>query len=79
MTSPRHKAIQIIAQNGGTIRTGEALAASVHPRTLYALRDNGTLEMVTRGLYRLASLPPAGDPDRYCRNAIASQVFSRKK
>lgn len=63
MTSPRHKAIKIITENGGTIRTGEALAGGIHPRTLYALRDNGTLEMVARGLYRLASLPPAGDPD----------------
>lgn len=58
-----HKAIKIITEHGGTIRTGEALAGGIHPRTLYALRDNGTLEMVTRGLYRLASLPPAGDPD----------------
>jgi len=57
------KAITIVAGHGGTIRTGEALARGIHPRTLYALRDNGTLEMVARGLYRLAGLPPAGDPD----------------
>ncbi|NLO32444.1 MAG: type IV toxin-antitoxin system AbiEi family antitoxin domain-containing protein [Candidatus Hydrogenedentes bacterium] len=73
MTSPRHKAIKIITENGGTIRTGEALAGGIHPRTLYALRDNGTLEMVVRGLYRLASLPPAGDPNL----ALVAGLFHR--
>lgn len=63
MTSPRHKAIKRIAQHGGMIRTKEALAIGIHPRTLYGLRDDGTLEMVARGLYRLAALPPMGDPD----------------
>lgn len=63
MASPTDKAIKIITGHGGTIRTVEALARGIHPRTLYALRDNGTLEMVARGLYRLAALPPAGDPD----------------
>lgn len=57
------KARAIIAGRGGTIRTGEALARGIHPRTLYALRDNGTLETVARGLYRLSDLPPVGDPD----------------
>lgn len=63
MLTPMDKAIGIITGHGGTIRTGEALALGVHPRTLYALRDNGTLEMVARGLYRVAGLPPVGDPD----------------
>lgn len=63
MTPAERAAQKIIAANGGTIRTGEALAAGIHPRTFYALRDNGTLEQLTRGLYRLADLPPLGDPD----------------
>lgn len=57
------KALKIIAARGGTIRTGEALTSGIHPRTFYALRDIGALEMVTRGVYRLSSLPPLGDPD----------------
>lgn len=48
---------------GGTVRTSEALAAGVHPRTLYALRDAGELLQLARGLYRLADLPPLTDPD----------------
>lgn len=45
------------------MRTGEALAAGIHARTLYALRDSGQLEQLARGLFRLAELPPPGDPD----------------
>ncbi len=63
MASPTDEAIKIITGHGGTIRTGEALARGIHPRTLYALRDNGALELVARGLYRLVGLPPVGDPD----------------
>ncbi len=63
MASPMDNAIKLIAAYGGTVRTGEALARGIHPRTLYALRDNGALEMLARGLYRLADLPRAGDPD----------------
>ena len=63
MTAPTEKALQIIAAMGGTIRTSQALAAGIHPRTLYALRDDGSLERLALGLYRLADLPPVGDPD----------------
>jgi len=63
MVNAVQKALAIIAAKGGTIRTGEALAAGIHPRTLYAMRDSGALVTLARGLYRLASLPPVGDPD----------------
>ncbi|MBI1320155.1 MAG: transcriptional regulator [Candidatus Hydrogenedens sp.] len=63
MPTATDKALAMIAKHGGVIRTGEALARGIHPRTLYALRDNGTLIALARGLYRLADLPPVGDPD----------------
>jgi len=63
MTTAIETALQIIAARGGTIRTSEALSSGIHPRTLYALRDEGLLEQLARGLYRLADLPPIGDPD----------------
>jgi predicted transcriptional regulator of viral defense system len=63
MSTGSEIALQIIADKGGTVRTREALAAGIHPRTLYALRDNGRLVQLARGLYRLADLPPVGDPD----------------
>jgi predicted transcriptional regulator of viral defense system len=56
-------AITIFRQHGGTLRTAEALRLGVHPRTLYAMRDSGVLERLSRGLYRLAELPPLSNPD----------------
>lgn len=50
-------------EHGGILRTKEALSLGVHPRTLYAMRDAGKLERLGRGLYRLADLPPLGNPD----------------
>lgn len=49
--------------HGGTLRTSEALHLGVHPRTLYAMRDSGILKQISRGLYRLAELPPFANPD----------------
>jgi predicted transcriptional regulator of viral defense system len=45
------------------LSTGDALRAGIHPRDLYALRDSGELEPVSRGVFRLASLPPLDEPD----------------
>jgi hypothetical protein len=33
----------------------------IHPRTLYALRDEGSIERLSRGLYRLANAVPLGE------------------
>jgi predicted transcriptional regulator of viral defense system len=56
-------AITLFQRHGGTLRTSEALRLGVHPRTLYAMRDSGVLEQLSRGLYRLAELPPLANPD----------------
>ncbi|MBD3336010.1 MAG: transcriptional regulator [Candidatus Eisenbacteria bacterium] len=57
------KAAEIFKKHGGVLRTAEALRSGIHPRTLYAMRDSGLLERVSRGAYRLASGPPLGSPD----------------
>ncbi|MBU2603642.1 MAG: type IV toxin-antitoxin system AbiEi family antitoxin domain-containing protein [Actinobacteria bacterium] len=57
------RALEIFRNAGGLLRTRQALAAGVHPRTLYAMRDAGLLDRLGRGLYRLANLPPLGSPD----------------
>ena len=54
---------QLFVKYGNMLRTGKALELGIHPRTLYALRDQGELERVGRGLYRLASAPPLTSPD----------------
>jgi predicted transcriptional regulator of viral defense system len=41
----------------------EALRLGINRKTLYAMRDTAVLEIVTRGLYRLASLEPLAHPD----------------
>jgi len=56
MQSARKKAIEIIKKRGGLIRTHEALAEGIHRRTLYALRDEGALIPISRGLYQLSDM-----------------------
>ena len=54
MTISKEKsAIRIIKANKGIIRTNEAIKNHIHPRTLYSLRDKGTLEQISYGLYKL--------------------------
>ena len=57
------KAIRVFRRHGGVLRTSEAIRHGIHPRTLYAMRDAGVLERLSRGLYRLADLPPLSNPD----------------
>ena len=57
------QAASVFRERGGVLRTMEAVRLGVHPRTLYAMRDAGVLERLGRGVYRLADLPPLGNPD----------------
>jgi predicted transcriptional regulator of viral defense system len=67
------KAVAIFKQHGGILRTSKALREGIHPSTLYTMRDNGTLEVVSRGVFRLASSEPLGNPDLV---AVATRVPS---
>jgi predicted transcriptional regulator of viral defense system len=58
-----HRAEELFRQHDGMMRTQEALHAGIHPRTLYALRDAGVLEPLSRGIYRLREAGPLGNPD----------------
>jgi predicted transcriptional regulator of viral defense system len=57
------KAQSIFRQHGGVLRMSEALQAGIYRKMLYDMRDSGVIEKLERGLYRLASLPPLGNPD----------------
>lgn len=57
------RAREAFRKAGGVLRTAQALRAGIHPRDLYALRDAAVLEVVSRGVYRLADLPPLTEPD----------------
>lgn len=45
---------ELAERSGGAFRAGDAVKAGVHPRNLYALRDKGFLDELSRGVYRLA-------------------------
>jgi len=45
------------------LRTKDAIHFGIHPETLYRMRDSGELAGLGRGLFRLSSLPPLGNPD----------------
>ena len=56
------KATTVFRRAGGILRTQEAKAAGIHPRTLAALVDGGTVLRLDRGVYQLADSAPA-EPD----------------
>lgn len=56
-------ALREFRKAGGTLRTSEARSRGVHPRTLRHLERAGTLEKVSRGLYRLSDAEPTRHDD----------------
>lgn len=60
---PIEHAKRLFEEAGGTLRAGQARGAGVHPRTLAAMVEAGTLRRVSRGLYQLADGGSANDPD----------------
>lgn len=63
--------IKLFRKQGGSLRMSKALSQGVSRKALYKMRDAGIVEPVTRGLYRLASLPPVANPDLL---AVAARV-----
>ncbi len=61
--SASDKARYIIQQHGGVIRTAKAIQSGIHPRTLYQLRDEGLIEQLSRGVYRLSNQKSVSNPD----------------
>lgn len=57
------RAQQIFREHGGVMATKKAIESGIHRRILYTMRDEGILERISRGRYRLAELPPLSNPD----------------
>lgn len=55
MTAERVK--ELFREQGGVMRTRDAMRQGVHPRTLYAMRDAGLLNTLARGVYHLREAP----------------------
>ena len=53
----------IFRQYGGQLRMSEAIGHGISRYSLYKMRDNGIIEQVSRGIYRLVDLPPITNPD----------------
>lgn len=63
---PRTKedqSLKIFRQNGGTLRTSQALRFGIHPRALYKLRNEGQILELSRGVYQLAEMAQSNHSD----------------
>ena len=58
-----NRAQAVFRSHDGVLRTQDAIQYGIHPRILYALREAGVLERLSRGVYRLADLPPLTNQD----------------
>ena len=47
----------------GVLHTSQAIALGITPRILYTMRDNGELEQLSRGVFRLREMPPLANAD----------------
>jgi len=52
-----------IKKLGGQFRMAQAIAAGISRRRLYSLRDQGMIEQISRGVYRLSEMPPLSNFD----------------
>ena len=59
----RERPEEIFRKYGGQLRMSEAIAHGITRYMLYALKDRGVIEPVSRGIYRLRELPPLDNPD----------------
>lgn len=69
--TPVEHAKTVFRRSGGLLRMAEAVEAGIHRRTLRAMVEQGGLERVSRGLYRLADAAPPAHPDLV---AVAAKV-----
>ncbi len=57
------KQAAVFRREGGVLRTTEAIRAGIAPRDLYSMRDEGVVEYLSRGIYRLSAMTPLSKPD----------------
>lgn len=57
------EAVATFRRHGGILKMAEAIRKGIHRRTLYDMRDRGEIQMLARGLYRLADAPTLESPD----------------
>jgi len=60
VTKRQDEILVLIRKRGGSIRTTQAKELGISPGTLYKLHEIGAVEMLGRGIFRLAGLPEDG-------------------
>jgi len=55
--------LAVFENHGGIMRTSAALEEGIHSRTLYWMRDNGYLNKLQRGVYKVSAAEPLSNPD----------------
>lgn len=63
ITDLKNKALETFKAYSGQLRMSEAVNYGISRYMLYTLLDEGMIEQVSRGVYRLSKLPPIGNPD----------------
>ena len=61
--TPVNRAKSCFWQRGGILRMSEAVRAGIHRETLSHMVEQGELEKISRGLYRLIETPSPSNPD----------------
>jgi predicted transcriptional regulator of viral defense system len=54
---------ELFVAHNGILKTSQALALGISPRTLYAMRDSGLIRQISRGVYQLADHEFPANPD----------------
>ena len=57
------KAEAIFREHNGILRTSQAKALGIDPKTIAEMREAGLVNKMSRGLYRLSEYPPLDYPD----------------
>ena len=68
------RGVELFRRHGGSLRMSEALRLCVSRKNLYAMRDAGVVDPLSRGLFRLSSQEPLGNPDLV---TVAARVGAR--
>ena len=58
-----NQAEAIFREHNGIMRTSQAKALGIDPKTIAEMREAGLVDKVSRGLYRLVEYPPLAYPD----------------
>lgn len=61
--SASKKALEWIKKQGGLVRSKDAISSGIYARTLTQLTDEGKLDQIARGVYRLATKKTLSNPD----------------